>query len=277
MTIPYTKMQGAGNDFIVIDNRTLKFSHEQLSQFAAQVCHRKFSVGADAVMAVDFPTGTADFRMRFYNADGTEAEMCGNGARCIARYAFEKGIAGEQMTIETVAGDVPAWRLSAKHYKVTLNSPTVTTFDQAYPNPMVSFVDYVELGDPGIPHAVVHYPGLAETELEQLAELAKEIRYWEVFPKGANVNFYEEDDKGDLIVRTYERGVEGFTYACGTGSGATAYVVTKRHQQAAANVLLHVLGGELTVEVDVDQGALELIGDAVMVSEGLILDENLTV
>ena len=70
MTIPYTKMQGAGNDFIVIDNRTLKFSHEQLSQFAAQVCHRKFSVGADAVMAVDFPTGTADFRMRFYNADG---------------------------------------------------------------------------------------------------------------------------------------------------------------------------------------------------------------
>ncbi len=74
MTIPYTKMQGAGNDFIVIDNRTLKFSHEQLSQFAAQVCHRKFSVGADAVMAVDFPTGTADFRMRFYNADGTEAE-----------------------------------------------------------------------------------------------------------------------------------------------------------------------------------------------------------
>ena len=93
MTIPYTKMQGAGNDFIVIDNRTLKFSREQLSQFAAQVCHRKFSVGADAVMAVDFPTGTADFRMRFYNADGTEAEMCGNGARCIARYAFEKGIA----------------------------------------------------------------------------------------------------------------------------------------------------------------------------------------
>ena len=148
---------------------------------------------------------------------------------------------------------------------------------QSNPNPMVSFVDYVELGDPGIPHAVVHYPGLAETELEQLAELAKEIRYWEVFPKGANVNFYEEDDKGDLIVRTYERGVEGFTYACGTGSGATAYVVTKRHQQAAANVLLHVLGGELTVEVDVDQGALELIGDAVMVSEGLILDENLTV
>jgi len=106
MTIPYTKMQGAGNDFIVIDNRTLKFSHEQLSQFAAQVCHRKFSVGADAVMAVDFPTGTADFRMRFYNADGTEAEMCGNGARCIARYAFEKGIAGEQMTIKTLQSNL---------------------------------------------------------------------------------------------------------------------------------------------------------------------------
>lgn len=273
MKIPYTKMQGAANDFIVIDNRQLKLTHEQLSAFAIQTCQRKFSIGADAVMAVDYPEGHADFRMRFYNADGTEAEMCGNGARCIARYAYEKQIAGEAMTIETVAGNVPAWRLDQKEYKVTLNPPTVTRFDQAFPDPRVTTIDYVELGDPGIPHAVVHYPGLADVALSELTDIAKAIRHWDAFPKGANVNFYDEAPMGGLVVRTFERGVEDFTFACGTGSGATAFAVARHQGKAAAQVQLHVLGGTLTVAVDHEN--LELIGDAIMVSEGLILDENL--
>lgn len=273
MNIPYTKMQGAANDFIVIDNRQLKLTHAQLSALAIQTCQHKFSIGADAVMAVDYPEGTADFRMRFYNADGTEAEMCGNGARCIARYAYENQIAGEAMTIETVAGDVPAWRLAQKEYKVMLNPPTVTRFDQVFPGTEVTTLDYVELGDPGIPHAVVRYPGLADIPLSELTDVAKAIRHWEVFPKGANVNFYDEEANGDLVVRTFERGVEDFTFACGTGSGATAFAVSHHQGKAAANVVLHVLGGELTVVVD--HNDLELIGDAIMVSEGLILDENL--
>lgn len=273
MKIPYTKMQGAANDFIVIDNRSLKLTHEQLSTLAIQTCQHKFSIGADAVMAVDYPEGIADFRMRFYNADGTEAEMCGNGARCIARYAYEQQIAGEAMTIETVAGDVPAWRLDKKEYKVLLNPPTVTRFDQSFPGTTVTTLDYVELGNPGIPHAVVHYPGLADVPLNELTDTAKAIRHWAAFPKGANVNFYDETPTGDLVVRTFERGVEDFTFACGTGSGATAYAVSHHQGKTTAEVLLQVLGGTLTVVVDHEN--LALIGDAIMVSEGLITDENL--
>jgi diaminopimelate epimerase len=272
MEIFYTKMQGAGNDFIVIDNRTYKFSAEQLAKLAAQICQRKFSIGGDALMAVDYPEGTGDFRMRFYNADGTEAEMCGNGARCIARYAYEKKIASEAMVIETVAGPVPAWRLGQQQYKVTLNPPTVEKFDLDFEDENVSGIDYIELGDPGIPHAVVNYPKLPETSLEELTDLAQRIRHWSAFPKGANVNFYAVDSAGELIVRTYERGVEGFTYACGTGSGATAHVVAKRSGQSNEQLVLHVLGGELEVEVSDE---LQLIGDAIFVSEGKILDEKL--
>lgn len=273
MEIVYTKMQGAGNDFIVIDNRRYNFSSKQLAKLAAQVCQRKFSIGADALMAVDHPEGTGDFRMRFYNADGTEAEMCGNGARCIARYAYENKVASEAMVIETVAGPVPAWRLDRQQYKVTLNPPTVAKFDQPFADREVPVVDYIELGDPGIPHAVVKYPGLQETSLDALTDLAQRIRYWSAFPKGANVNFYDADSAGELVVRTYERGVEGFTYACGTGSGATAYTVARRREQTQANLVLHVLGGELRVEVASEE--LQLIGDAIFVSEGRILDENL--
>jgi diaminopimelate epimerase len=273
MEIVYTKMQGAGNDFIVIDNRRYAFSSEQLSKLAKQVCQRKFSIGADAVMAVDHPEKTGDFRMRFYNADGTEAEMCGNGARCIARYAYENKIASAAMVIETVAGPVPAWRMNQQQYKVTLNPPTVAKFDQSFADAKAPFLDYIELGDPGIPHAVVKYPGLQDTSLDTLTELAQRIRYWSAFPKGANVNFYDVDSVGELVVRTYERGVEGFTYACGTGSGATAYVVAQRRKQPEANLVLHVLGGELQVEVASEE--LQLIGDAILVSEGRILDENL--
>ena len=250
MEIVYTKMQGAGNDFIVIDNRRYNFSSKQLAKLAAQVCQRKFSIGADALMAVDHPEGTGDFRMRFYNADGTEAEMCGNGARCIARYAYENKVASEAMVIETVA-----------------------KFDQPFADREVPVVDYIELGDPGIPHAVVKYPSLQETSLDALTDLAQRIRYWSAFPKGANVNFYDADSAGELVVRTYERGVEGFTYACGTGSGATAYAVARRREQTQANLVLHVLGGELRVEVASEE--LQLIGDAIFVSEGRILDENL--
>ena len=117
-----------------------------------------------------------------------------------------------------------------------VKSPTVAKFDQLFADREVPVVDYIELGDPGIPHAVVKYPGLQETSLDALTDLAQRIRYWSAFPKGANVNFYDADSAGELVVRTYERGVEGFTYACGTGSGATAYAVARRREQTQANL-----------------------------------------
>lgn len=272
MNIPFYKMQGTGNDFIVINNMELNLSGEQLSELAKRVCQHRISVGSDAVMAVDFPENTGDFRMRFYNADGTEAEMCGNGARCIARYAYEKDLAKEEMTIETVAGDVQAWRLDERLYKVQLNEPTTVTFDCEFSENPELVIDYVELGNPGIPHLVVHYPNLATTELADLRDLAKKLRFWEKLPKGANVNFYDLDNQ-EVIVRTFERGVEDFTLACGTGSGSTAYALRKRQLIEQDPIVLNVLGGVLKVEVS-DQ-ALNLIGDTNIVIEGIIRDEDL--
>ena len=271
--IPFYKMQGAGNDFIIINNMELDYAPEELSALTKQVCQQRLSVGSDALMAVDYPEQGGDFKMRFYNADGSEAEMCGNGARCLARYAYEQKLAGTEMTIETIAGDVKAWRLDEREYKIELNAPTVVTFDRDFADEQVPKVDYVELGNPGIPHLVVAYPGLATKNLAEMQELAKRLRFWEVLPKGANVNFYDIID-GQVIVRTFERGVEDFTLACGTGSGSTAYVLVKKGLVPDSSVTLHVLGGELKVEVE--EGHLYLIGDTNIVIEGQIRDENLT-
>lgn len=273
MKIPFYKMQGTGNDFIVLNNMELKLSGEELSDLAKRVCQHRISVGSDAVMAVDFPENQGDFRMRFYNADGTEAEMCGNGARCIARYAYENGIAKEQMVIETLAGDVAAWRLDERLYKVQLNQPTTVELDGEFSDAPELTVDYVELGNPGIPHLVVHYPNLEETDLASIRNLAKALRFWDKLPKGANVNFYDIKNN-EIVVRTFERGVEDFTLACGTGSGSTAYILHQRNLIKDNPVSLHVLGGILKVEVLAEE--LNLIGDTNIVIEGYICDEDYT-
>ena len=274
MEIPFYKMQGAGNDFILIDNQKLNFSSGQLTKFAARVCTRRVSVGADTLIAVEAARGTGDFYARFFNADGSEAEMCGNGARCVARWAFETGIAQEKMIIETIAGDVPAERLDRRTYRVQLNSPTVFEADKILQvDGKEVIVDYVELGDPGIPHLVVHIPDLAMTELEPIFDFARKLRNHPAFDKGANVNFYDILADQTVVERTYERGVEDFTLACGTGTGSTAYALTKKGLVKTDPVVIEVLGGELQVNV-VDE-ELYLIGDTNIVVSGTILDEDL--
>ncbi|MFV0559064.1 MAG: diaminopimelate epimerase [Enterococcus sp.] len=272
MGIPFYKMQGAGNDFIVLNNLELGFTKERLAELAKRVCQVKLSVGSDALMVVDRPEHGGHVRMIFFNADGTEAEMCGNGARCLARFAYETGLAPAEMVIETVAGDVKAWRLDQRKYKVQLNAPTKIELDLAFDDEVVTKVDYIELGDPAIPHLVVHYPGLSLIPLTDIRELATRLRFWEELPKGANVNFYELLDNGEVLVRTFERGVEDFTFACGTGSGSTALVLTKKALVTKNPVVLHVLGGILEVEVFPE--ALNLIGDTNIVVIGEITDED---
>jgi len=267
MQIPFVKMQGAGNDFIVVNNLELKMSAAELSDLAKGACRPRLSLGADAVMAVDKAQNGSDFRMRFFNADGSEAEMCGNGARCIARYAYEKNLAPKNMVIETLAGEVLAWRLSQASYKVQLNPVTkflVKEFEG-------KIVYYVELGDPAIPHLVMPMTDLAKKDLNNLRELAQKLRYWDELPKGANVNFY--DNKAEVIVRTYERGVEDFTLACGTGSASVAYVVKQIEKNAENPVALTVLGGKLAVEVQNEQ--LFLTGPATWIAEGNLSEEAL--
>lgn len=274
MEIPFYKMQGAANDFIVINNMELKLSGDQLVSLTKQVCQKHFSIGSDALMALDFPQNDGDFRMRFYNADGTEAEMCGNGVRCIARYAYETGICNEQMTVETQAGNVYCWRLSQRQYKVQMNEPSVETFDVNFPESNLT-IDYVELGNPGVPHLVVHYPELKVTPLANITSLAEKMRSWSALDKGANVNFYAVDKNGAVILRTFERGVEDFTLACGTGAISTAYVLKKRQIIQTDPVTLQVLGGRL--EVTESNQRFYLIGDTNIVIKGNICDEDLVI
>nr|WP_315021008.1 diaminopimelate epimerase [uncultured Aminipila sp.] len=278
----FTKMQGTGNDFIILNNIELNIPVEEFSGIAKKVCERRVSVGGDALMVVDRPEKGGDFQMRFYNSDGTIGEMCGNGARCIARYAYENKIADESMVIETLAGDVSAWRMDKRKYKVRLNNPEVIKLDSNVSIDGMEYeCSYIELGNPGLPHAVVKLEGLAELDEKKLFELGSKIRNYKEFPKGANVNFYEIIKGNDVKVKTFERGVEDFTLACGTGSGSTATILTlKGVVEKGQTVNLHVPGGILSVNVELNEQKVEnlyLMGDTNIVAVGEIMDEDLMI
>ena len=229
-------MNGAGNDFMVIDARGLELDFEKL---ALELC--KLS-GADGFMAVDH-SDKADFRLHFYNADGSRGEMCGNGARCICRFAYDMGIAGEKMVVETDAGLVPGWRLDQNQYRVQLNKPSVLDLSRK------DGIAYAELGDPGVPHAVMEYTGDLWADKESLREQMRALRYDPAFPKGANVNFYQVLGENEVKVLTFERGVEDFTLACGTGTGSVASVLWKQRRLPGGVLTAHNPGGTLKVKV----------------------------
>ena len=278
----YTKMQGAGNDFIVIDNRSGAIPEEKQSALAARVCRRRVSVGADGLMVVQQPTMEgADYRMLFYNSDGSVGEMCGNGARCICRYGYEKGLAGETQRVQTTAGLVTGVRISGREYRVRLNDVTTLRPDLTLDTsrgPMT--VSYVELGCPGLPHAVVHMPGLKDMDRDELRALGRELRWHSSFPKGANVNFWDWDGADALTEITFERGVEDFTLACGTGTGSVVSVLTAQGLVSGREVPVSMMGGVLRISVDVTgplPKELYLTGPTTMVSEGELLDEDLAV
>jgi len=275
----FTKMQGAGNDFIIINNTILELPVERLSAIAKKLCQRKISLGADGFMVVDFSDGDADFKMRFYNSDGSIGEMCGNGARCISRYAYLNNLAGKKMKFETTAGIVSAEVLEGRLVKVQLNNPKVTILDNDLEIDNIKYeCSYIELGNPGLPHAVVKYDGLQQASDRNIFETGRKIRYYEGFPKGANVNFFEIINETTAAVKTYERGVEDLTLACGTGSASTAVALILKGYLKGDKVKIIVPGGELFVEIekfenDVDK--LFLIGDTNIIAEGKIMDEDL--
>ena len=259
----FVKMNGAGNDFIIVDNRSLGLNPQELSELARKLCRRKFAIGADGLMAVE-DSDKADFKMRFYNDDGSTSEMCGNGARCICRYGYEKGLSGPVQQVETVAGIVTGWRVGENQYRIRLNDPTNT---QAHWQVMERDCGYTELGNPGIPHCVVQVPGLNDLDYTTLKELGRQLRFAPEFPKGANVNFYDVIGENELVIRTYERGVEDFTLACGTGCGSTAWIASLRGQ-IQKETALHCPGGVLRVEVQKD--GLFLSGPADFICSGTL-------
>ena len=187
-------MNGAGNDFMVIDARGLTLDFEKL---APEYCRLS---GADGFMAVDY-SDKADFKLHFYNADGSRGEMCGNGARCICRFAYDMGIAGENMVVETDAGLVPGKRMDESEYVVQLNNPGVLDLHRK------GDIAYVELGNPGVPHAVACYEGDLWADADCIWASMKQLRHDSAFPKGANVNFYQPLGESEVRVLTFERGV----------------------------------------------------------------------
>jgi len=216
--IAFTKMVGSGNDFVVVEGLP-PVRASALADLSRQVCNRKFGVGADGLLVLE-KSEIADVKMRILNADGSEAEMCGNGARCVALYtSFKRKAQNVKLKIETRAGIIDA-RVDQKTIRIKLTDPRDTGLDlplKVYGRAMkVNFINT------GVPHTVIFVEGLEKIAVENLGQ---DIRNHKAFaPKGTNVNFVEAL-KDDLIeVRTYERGVEGETLACGTGSVASALI-----------------------------------------------------
>ena len=274
----FTKMNGAGNDFILLDAIRQELPSEEAPRMARLLCDRRRSIGADGLMIVA-PSEKADCRMLFFNPDGSMGEMCGNGARCICRFAYENGYAGEKQIIETTAGIVTGVRIDRRNYRIRLNTPGNLRLDEALTVDGETYaVSYVELGDPGIPHAVVQLPGLADTDERALFELGRALRYHPAYAKGANVNFYEITGQDEILEKTYERGVEDFTLACGTGTGSVVTVLTLKGLVSGKNVRVNMAGGTLVIDAETENGKvtdLYLTGPTTMVAEGEILDEEL--
>lgn len=272
-------MQGAGNDFIVINNMEEKIPHERFPAIAARLCSRRLSIGADGFMVVEAPQEGGDYKMLFYNSDGSVGEMCGNGARCIARYGYEHGLAGEVQTIETTAGTVTGKRVSARQYRIRMQNPEDIRLECPIDAEGKTYdCSYMVVG---VPHAVVLIQGLEDFDRRALFELGRTMRFHAAFPSGANVDFIEVTGSNEVRAMTYERGVEDFTYACGTGASAIAVALTLQGKADGNQVKIHMPGGVLAV--DVECGAdrkvkdIFLTGPTNIVAVGEVHDEDLNV
>ena len=233
----FSKMEGTGNDFVMVDNRSGII--EDRENTAKRICLRKKGVGADGLLLLE-KSDRADFRMRILNPDGSEPEMCGNGARCIARFAYLEGIVGRKCCFETLSGLVSAY-MDEEIVKIQMKDPSFLN-----PSLELSLGDDSYQGchlDTGVPHFVLFVPEIERISLEKLGP---EIRYHQSFqPTGTNVDFVEVE-KSFLKVRTYERGVEAETLSCGTGVTAAAIVASLIHGLSSP-IGVKTRGGNLKV------------------------------
>jgi len=268
--IPFSKLSGSGNDFILIDNRGGIVSTEDLPRLARSLCRRKFAVGADGLIAIE-ETETADFRWQFFNADGSCAEMCGNGGRCAARFAVVKGIAGVRHSFETLAGPI---RAEVRDRRVKLELVPPTDLRLPVEIPLRTGVRRGASVNTGVPHVV-----LSEEDLEavDVKALGREIRSHSLFsPAGTNVNFISRTGESDIYARTYERGVEEETMACGTGAVASA-LIGACWWGLASPVQVRTTGGEILSVYFSRQGErfedVFLEGDTLWVYDGACVDD----
>ncbi len=248
--VTFTKMSGTGNDFILIDNRSFQVASEHQADFARGVCRRMFSAGADGVIFVE-DSEQADFKWRFYNSDGSVAEMCGNGARCVARFAYENGIVStDRMCFETLAGIIDARVFDEGEVQVRLSPPV------GYRQGLIAQLDGAShqffFLNTGVPHAVLF---VTDKDVD-VVKWGRYIRFHEQFgSQGTNVDFVRMLADGTLHVRTYERGVEDETRACGTGAVAAALVAAVQKKITSPVDVITSGGDRLQVAFKINEGA----------------------
>ena len=270
----YTKMHGAGNSFVILENLRGELAGEDLGVLALRICDPGRGPGADGLIVVMPPEGDEDFSMLFYNADGSTGEMCGNGARCVARYGVARGLVREKdhIRFRAAAGEITARRIDEETYEVRLNDPSVIDLCRlAESDAGLVPCSYVELGDPGIPHAVVRVFPDAFDDLGALREKGRALRQSRAFPRGANVTFAAVDGNDRVRAITFERGVEDFTLACGTGCGATAVCLCLLGDVRGDAVTVDMPGGALSVSLRREGDTVRdilLTGPTALVEEG---------
>jgi diaminopimelate epimerase len=270
-TVPFYKMSGSGNDFIIIDNRAGAWDRLRAPGFVRAVCRRQISVGADGVIFIE-RSDRADFSWRFFNADGSEAEMCGNGARCAARFALVQGIAAEKLSFATIAGIIHA-EVYGTRVKTQLTRPGVPEMNIELAIDGAPFVFHSI--NTGVPHVVCFVDAL---ERVAVSTIGRSVRFHKRFqPAGTNVNFVSQSAGDMLQIRTYERGVEDETLACGTGSVAAALIAIALGR-AASPVRLQTRSGDILMVYAAEASApfseVYLEGETTVVYTGELWEEG---
>lgn len=262
----FTKMNGAGNDFILFDNRSgdVDLDRNQI----ALLCDRHRGIGADGILLLEKPTNRADFRMRYFNADGGEAEMCGNGARCFARFANKVGEQKQKISFETPAGVISA-ELKGDLVTLRMTEPTDLRLNvdlaMAAENKTVHFINS------GVPHVVIPVSKIDDADVRRVGAAVRNHKMFS--PNGTNVNFIEKRGPNKIAIRTYERGVENETLACGTGIVASALIFSASEKSSGPITVLAQGGDELEVGFEKVEGGFRnvtLTGPAEFVFEGTI-------
>ncbi len=266
----FTKASGAGNDFVLLDNRNGSLPDDQ-SALARALCSRPFGIGGDGLLILE-KSGRADFAMKYYNADGSYGGMCGNGGRCIARYAHRKGIVGKTMAFEAL-GHVYRAECLDEEVRLAMKDP-----GPLEPQVRLSGIGSGIVGtlvDTGAPHYVILVDDLDATDV---TNLGRSIRHHPRFqPAGTNVNFVKQEGAGAFLMRTYERGVEAETLACGTGSVAVACVAMTILGSTSPVIVRARSGERLIVSLDMEDGRPfrpVLQGSAHLLFEGTLLYDD---
>ncbi|MDR3306480.1 MAG: diaminopimelate epimerase [Endomicrobium sp.] len=268
MEIKFSKLTAAGNDFVLIDNRTNIVPESDYQTLAKKLCDRKYSIGGDGLILLE-KSSCKDFKMKYFNSDGSHASMCGNGGRSVAKFAYDLGVADSKMVFETDAGIINADILSENKVKLDLYDPKDLKRDiKIETNDRFFDIDFINTG---VPHAVIFVDDIEKVDV---FKYGREIRYHETFaPFGANVNFVQVAKNNTLFARTYERGVEDETLACGTGITASGVIsVLKGFAKSPVNVIAKG-GDKLSVSMMVENDKISdvvLEGPAIISFKGIV-------